>query len=188
MELLICGLLNLGVPMTSSGEIFGILMSYSCLFLTLLFLPSLSVYIATRTIPKLKKKLFRAKWGAIYQNLSPKKINLLYMPLFVVRRLSFIGNSIILTSYPTQQIQVLLYINFLAINYFLHCYPLRMRQLNRIELFNEAFVSIISLHMLVFTDWVTDEDTKFLMGWSMVIFLAVMVTVNLQFIILHGGK
>ena len=42
------------------------------------------------------------------------------------------------------------------------------RLLNRIDLFNEFFILVISLHMIVFTDFVLDPEIQFTVGFSMI--------------------
>ncbi len=49
---------------------------------------------------------------------------------------------------------------------------------NRLDLFNECCISIITQHMLYFTDFIKDDQVKYLFGWSMVLVLLIMVFVN----------
>jgi len=51
MELMIAGYLNFRAPGTTSGEIVGLGLGYFALFLTFLFLPAVSLFIFSRSIP-----------------------------------------------------------------------------------------------------------------------------------------
>ena len=47
-----------------------------------------------------------------------------------------------------------------------------------LENFNELMVTAITLHCLTFTDWVPDENVKYINGWSMVIFIIILIIAN----------
>ena len=64
-------------------------------------------------------------------------------------------------------------------------YSLESLVLNRLELFNEICICVISLHLLFFTDWLSVE-MQAKCGWSMIICTAVLITVDLAFVIKYG--
>ena len=64
--------------------------------------------------------------------------------------------------------------------------PFEDPTVNRIELFNEFFVCLMSLHINFYTDWVPTQKLRFQYGWSMIALASVMVTINLFFVISYA--
>ena len=54
---------------------------------------------------------------------------------------------------------------------------------NKILLFNELMIQFISIHVLLFTDWVISEDDKFYYGWYICFWISVMILFNMQFVV-----
>lgn len=57
--------------------------------------------------------------------------------------------------------------------------PLESRFYNRMNLFNEGMIMIISTHLACFTDAVGDELTKYKYGWSMIFLIIINMAVNI---------
>ena len=66
--------------------------------------------------------------------------------------------------------------------------PRLMKLMNNIELTNEFLISSISLQLLLFTDFLPDEETRFIAGWGMVGLIITLLVINLKFILFYGGK
>ena len=47
-----------------------------------------------------------------------------------------------------------------------------------LENFNELMVTAITLHCLLFTAWVHDDHAKYMYGWSMDIFIFILIIAN----------
>ena len=62
------------------------------------------------------------------------------------------------------------------------------RMYNYMDIINESFVAVISLHMFLFTYWVDDKKFKNAIGWSMIAFVLAMLAVNLGPILFFMGK
>jgi hypothetical protein len=58
--------------------------------------------------------------------------------------------------------------------------------MNRIELFNEYSISVCSIHMLYFTEWVHTPEDKYFYGWIMCAIIIINVLVNLCFVLYFG--
>ena len=61
----------------------------------------------------------------------------------------------------------------------------------RMETINEVFLLIVNYHYLLFSDFVTNPDTKYTLGWSLIGTLAVMLSINAGFVVtmvLHDAK
>jgi len=67
-------------------------------------------------------------------------------------------------NYIILQIIILMLMNVLMIIYTGNK-PLNNRFMNRHELCNEFFVCIITMHIILFTDYIPDEEIQYLMGW-----------------------
>ena len=77
---------------------------------------------------------------------------------------------------------ILNYINLIAVAYFGNNLPLKEPSKNKLELFNEFFVQIASLLFLCFTDWVSDNNAKEIIGYSLILLIFIYIVVNFVFI------
>jgi len=59
--------------------------------------------------------------------------------------------------------------------------PFKTRFDNRLELLNESFIVVISIHLIGFTDWL-DVNQQEWMGWSMDILILIVTLINLMII------
>ena len=55
---------------------------------------------------------------------------------------------------------------------------LKGRYAHGLENFNELMVTVITLHCLTFTAWVPDDNVKYVNGWSMNIFIMILILGN----------
>ena len=67
-------------------------------------------------------------------------------------------------------------------------YPLESRLKNRIELFNEIFIVIVSGHMMFFTDYIHEIEMQTYMGWYMISSIVFNGVVNILIVMWFGGK
>ena len=49
--------------------------------------------------------------------------------------------------------------------YLLHVWPMETHFATKIELFNECTIVILNYGLMMFTDFVPDPETRFLIGW-----------------------
>ena len=61
--------------------------------------------------------------------------------------------------------------------------PLLSRFDNNLELMNEWFVCMSTLHLCFYTDYIPDPELQYSLGWSLNGFTLVMITYNLAIII-----
>ena len=57
--------------------------------------------------------------------------------------------------------------------------PLDRQYKNKIELFNENIIAIITFHFIFFTDWIDNELDKFMLGWSAIGWTALLIAGNI---------
>ena len=58
--------------------------------------------------------------------------------------------------------------------------PYRLRSNNRLEIFNEFILLLVNYHLTSLTDWVSDGDTRYMIGWAMITVTVLGMTVNLS--------
>ena len=83
---------------------------------------------------------------------------------------------------------VLLYLNLLLIIYQGGQRPFNTAFKNRIELINEVTICICTLHMMLFTDFVTSHRGQDYAGWSMVIIMTLNFVINLMVVVKIGAS
>ena len=60
--------------------------------------------------------------------------------------------------------------------------------LNKLEMNTEMFIAIITFHLLTFTDFVPEIQTRVLMGYSFIFWVLMLVVINLYFVFKEMGK
>lgn len=51
---------------------------------------------------------------------------------------------------------------------------------------NECFISLVLYHVIAFADMIQDEDTRNIMGWSMIAVVSVSLIANLGFLMIRS--
>ena len=103
----------------------------------------------------------------------------------MMRRIVFVGAAFV-TQNKTYQLLALFYINMFTLIYIGKIKPLYIIVRNKIELFNELCISIASIFMLIFTDWVPDLENHYKAGWGMCGIICLNIIVNNYFILKLG--
>ena len=80
----------------------------------------------------------------------------------------------------------MLWLNYAQTIYIGLSRPHLTRTLNILELVNEYLIMIIFFHLSFFTNWVPDPEMQFLLGWSLSVFVIVLISLNLTVVIKHG--
>lgn len=60
--------------------------------------------------------------------------------------------------------------------------PLKTRQDNKVESFNQLLLAFSCFHVLLFTDFVLDTSMQYDLGWCLISFFCIIVGVNFYFI------
>ena len=123
-------------------------------------------------------------YGAIYSEVkTDSKAALLQCVYFLLRRLFFSLVALTLSEYPYAQIQSVFITSIIYIIFVGTVKPFETRRLNQLEIFNELCILIASYHMIVFTDFVDNQDIQYLGGWSLIAVILFNMIVNLYFMI-----
>lgn len=75
----------------------------------------------------------------------------------------------------------LLFLNICMTIHLGYLKPFKSRYLNRIYLFNEYMIGVVSVHMLLFSDYIPDHETRNGAGWSMAGWIIFTIIVNMIF-------
>lgn len=127
---------------------------YSIFMTTLLIaLPFWMVWFLHKNQSQLDEDEFRAKYGSLYSSLRLKNSGAMYYNfLFLLRRIVFALASVFLVEYPVFQIYILFAQSLVVIAFLINYMPFDTPTLNRLELFNEGCIYIVSCLSLSFTD------------------------------------
>jgi hypothetical protein len=91
--------------------------------------------------------------NSFFANLSTvSPAALYYTAIFMLRRLIFAFNAIFMNSLPIFQVHILFGTSLAMIVYLIHFKPFDMPLLNRLEIFNELCLYMMSYPCLLFTD------------------------------------
>lgn len=89
------------------------------------------------------------------------------------------------------QLICLNFVNLLLSMYLGSVKPFKIRSRNRLELTNEMFNSLATVHFCCFTDFVEDISTQFKIGWSLCLLIVLNIVFNLSLVFigqLHSSK
>mmetsp|Transcript_96562 Transcript_96562/g.132978 ORF Transcript_96562/g.132978 Transcript_96562/m.132978 type:complete len:255 (+) Transcript_96562:553-1317(+) len=127
----------------------------------------------------------KAKYGALYMNLYlRRKEPLLANPVFCARRFLLASSAIYLGFYGFAQIQVLLFLTSLVIIFNGLAEVFIFKYMYFLELFNEVCIVFVGYHLISFTEFVEDPETRYLMGYSIAGVTVLNVVVNIGALII----
>jgi len=159
IEFLVAAYLNLynnDAIETTSGEVVAKYLIVSALPLLLVALPIVQIWFIFQKPEDIEKDEFRRVWGPIFENVKTKrKKDRAFKLFYVIRRVIFVSVAF-LTSTAVFQIGGAQFVNLAFIIYAAGIRPLDRKFMNRLEVFNEATVTLCTLHMALFTDYVPD--------------------------------
>ena len=172
-----------------SGEYIGRYSAYYSLSVCVVILPGLMVFIMFQSFDKLKEPEFQKTWGSLYQGIQlDSKWQVACNLVFMFRRMFFITICFNLAQIPGVQIILVNLSNLASCVYYGKVKPFQTRFQTYLNLFNELLVTIVTWHMMLFTDFVPDQDIQYMLGWSMIIVICLNGLVNIVIILGIVGK
>ena len=168
IEFLISGYLNMQTPLTTTnGEIISNFVGIYSVILCLVVLPAIFFYVLSQPISKFKDEEFHSKWEGMMEGVKTNsKAEILFYPLYALRRLIFCYAAFYLYDTPILQIIVCLLSNLGMLIYKGNYSPLNTRYRNQIELFNEWCIVLVHLHLIFYTEWMPDSSWSQTLGYS----------------------
>ena len=113
-------------------------------------------------------------------------VGIRFTVIFFLRRFIMIA---ILTSLPTMklaqigsQLYLSMMITIFTVHYLPYDYPIQNKQ----ESVNEITVLFGSYHLFMFTNWISDEEKRYMLGWSIIGFIGLNICFNI-FLALYVG-
>ena len=79
---------------------------------------------------------------------------------------------------PVLQVVFLNISNLLVLVYHGLAEPFMTRTARRLDYFNEACLALITYFLFMYSDFLPDEDLKYLIGWAQVVLLGINIFVN----------
>ena len=169
---------------TTFGELTGVVAGYVCFGLVCMLLPFALVLVIVVSKERLKDPQFKQRWGSAYAGIkTDTRWQRAHKLLFVLRRLALLYIGLEMYEVPPLQLLIMNIKNVFAIIYIGNNEPLLTRHAMRMELFNEAMVSAITYHLFMFTDALPSLTAQYLIGWSLVATLSLMLSVNSFFVV-----
>ena len=149
--------------------------------LALVYMPLALLYVWTRNPTSYELESFESSWASFYEGIRKvNKYTLMFNFFFMLRRIALVYAIFWFKDYVTFQLMSLFALNLTLLIYQGSTRPLTWKLRNRIELFNEACIAAVAIHLLVFTDWVTDPLAAETMGFAMLGVFLVCLILNLS--------
>jgi hypothetical protein len=142
----------------------------------------------------LEDKEFRERYGDIYDGLvlskkPNKRFTALFYPFwFVMRRLIFSLIMILLDTYFWYQILIVMVCSIINICYLCKFKPFEDRKILKLEIMNEVTNIILLYHLMMFTDWVPEAETRYAIGWSFIFVISANILVHFSLLVYDTAK
>ena len=123
------------------------------------FLPAGYIWIYQQNLEKIQSKEFKSTWGYLYDGVSIKSSmhKIQFYVSFLLRRFVFVLLAFKVRAYFS--LMGLLFLNIIMTIHLGHIRPFSSLYLNRIYLFNEYMIGVVSAHMLFYSDWIPSMTT-----------------------------
>ena len=104
------------------------------------------------------------------------------------RRAIFVLICFNLESHPSIQIILVNLLNLFSCIYYGYNKPFEGSIKTYLDAFNEFCITLVSWHMMMFTDFILDLDLRYQLGWGMITIICLNTFVNMIVILFVGGK
>ncbi len=102
-----------------------------------------------------------------------------YILIFLGRRILFVLSALLLTEWPLVQLNLLYVQSIIVLVYLIHSRPFEDPLMNRLEIFNELSIMVVSYASLVFTGITENEEIMYQTGWVVIIAILINILVNM---------
>lgn len=156
------------------------MLAYQSVLLYAVLFPTVISLLLFNFFERLHEPYFLHKFSNLYAHLNYRKnfYSIFYYPAFFAKRLAWMMIPIAIPSRGGQQLQVLLFLTSLYIMWYVSSKIHKAKWQGRLELANEVLVLILYYHLITFSNFNTDLEVQFLMGYSFLVFLTLMIAVN----------
>ena len=129
---------------------------------------------------------FEAKYGEVYGGMHPDRVECIIHPIFfLLRRYAFVITICIpmFSEKAWLQIDAQLILTMISLAFLLHFDMYLETLVEDLEVFNEITTLILLYHLLVFTKFVSDTNTQYLVGFSFAFFLSGNMATHVYFLL-----
>ena len=189
LELIVSSWLNFFTPdRGSTSSVFGYIFAILILCICWGFLPLISILmLLPRHSNKIEDPIWKKRFGALYAEQKTKSAwTLAYNTVFIALRFFFLMFLLPYTGPVTFEILGILYLNLTSLIYIGSTWSLNRRLYNKIDFFDEYWICILSLHLVLFTDFVGDSAVAYGYGWLMISLMIINLIVKLIFIFMEN--
>ena len=150
----------------------------------ILGLPAFSFFYIRRNRASASDQTFRKKFETLYQNVKPENVGVfIHSTLFCVKRLAIALATVFANQFTVLMIFIYSNGSLVSFIYVSNFKPMASRFLNRIELFNEAFIILSSYWLILFSDFVADINLRRQLGLLHLYSTTGYIGINLVFIV-----
>lgn len=144
-------------------------------------LPIFFIYFLHEKQSKLHEEEFQEKYLNLYAGVTLKRgfSPLLYTPVFLIRRIIFVALPTFFFNFPFLQLQLLIFLTSIYVGFYMDIRPHVDRRRLKLEVFNELMIMLINYHMATFSKFNLDVYSGFIMGYSHVAIILLIVLVNI---------
>lgn len=127
------------------GDVVSNFFMVFCFIITLVITPIAFAYTLSQNINMYQQAKFKVRWGSMFEGVRLKsKITACFYLLFIIRRLIFVFIVFHLDNNTGVSMVLLCWMNLAILIYTGMIRPLEERFMNRLEMFNELFVCMIT--------------------------------------------
>ena len=166
---------------TLDNKIIGLIM-----FVSMLGYPGVCWLIIKRNREKLEEPQIWKRISNFYSELKLRQKltgHLFYYPLFLIRRIVFVGIPTFLYQFPSHQVQLLIFLTSMYILFYMNNRPHWDSKRGQVEIFNELMILVSSYHLICFSDFNLHAAAQFNMGYSFVAVIFIVVFVNIILVV-----
>ena len=133
---------------------------------------------------KLTDPDFKQKFETLYQNTDPFKTSAYQLTLiFCARRLFLAIATVLKGEYLIVGLYAYILLSMLTLTFFIRNKPMKYESFNNVEIMNETLILTTSYFMFVFSDWISDVEIRYNVGFYLMYLVAVMSFINFVIII-----
>lgn len=145
----------------------------------MLLLPILSYTLLKKNDTKISTSDFDQKYGTLYLNMNKQKNQVItYSSIFCLKRLIIGLFTVYLNKSLTLNIYVNIFGNILFIKYLCDSMPMEFKYLNLMEIMNEICLSFFIYFLFLFSDFVSDIEVRYKLGYLFIYLVIFIIAVN----------
>jgi hypothetical protein len=160
------------------------LMGFLCL------LPTVFYCVLKKYSDRLAESTVKARIWNLYADLSmfERERKISYYPVFLAKRIVFVMIPSLCFWGPFAQIQCVIMLTYAYMVFYAGRKPHNDKKRIHLEICNEACFMIMNYHMITFSNFNTDPEAQFYMGYSFIVFTCFMVLINLVYLMTQQLK